>query len=83
MEQNGKEEFKERFLAPWIRYRDVKKELIEKFLLHFEPFRKKKDFLSNHKDFVFSSLKEGAEKASIVADFYLSKMREAMGLNYG
>ena len=59
------------------------KELFEKFWLHFEPFRKKRDYLINHKDFVFSSLKEGAEKATIIAEVYINKMREAMGLNYG
>ena len=83
LDKNEIDKLKERFLAPGMRYGDVKKELFEKFWLHFEPFRKKRDYLSNHKDFVFSSLKEGAEKATIVADVYLGKMREAMGLNYG
>ena len=55
----------------------IDKELFEKFWLHFEPFRKKRDYLSNHKDFVLSSLKEGAEKATIVANLYLDKTAEA------
>ena len=49
----------DRFASPGLRYGDVKKELFECFWNQFEPFRKKRDYLSNHKDFVLEKLKIG------------------------
>ena len=77
-----KKELRDRFAKPGIRYGDLKQELFECFWTQFSPFRKKRDYLASHKDFVLEKLKEGAEKASSIADSYLSKAREAMGLDY-
>ena len=74
---------KDRFASPGLSYGDLKIELFECFWNRFEPFRKKRDYLASHKDFVLQKLKEGAEKSSAVADRFLNKAREAMGLNYG
>ena len=52
------------------------------FWNYFEPYRKKRNYLDNHKDFVVNHLKKGAKKASAVAEVYISNAREAMGLNY-
>ena len=76
-----KEELADRFMAPGMRYGDIKQELFECFWSYFEPFREKRIYLENHKDFVFDSLKSGAAKASLVGDDYLNKARNAMGLN--
>ena len=78
-----KKELRDRFAKPGIRYGDLKQELFECFWTQFSPFREKRDYLASHKDFVLEKLKEGAEKASSIADSYLSKAREAMGLDYG
>ena len=83
MDKSEKEELTERFMTPGMRYGDVKKELFECFWSYFEPFREKRIYLENHKDFVFDSLNKGAEKASLVAERYISKARNAMGLNFG
>jgi len=83
LNETGRKELADRFASPGLRYGDVKKELFECFWNQFEPFRKKRDYLSNHKDFVLEKLKMGSEKAGSVADIYLKKAREAMGLNYG
>ena len=77
-----KNELRDRFAKPGMRYGDLKQELFECFWTQFSPFREKRDYLANHKDFVLEKLKEGAEKASSIADSYLSKAREAMGLDY-
>ena len=78
-----KKELRDRFAKPGMRYGDLKQELFECFWTQFLPFREKRDYLASHKDFVLEKLKEGAEKASSIADSYLSKAREAMGLDYG
>ena len=70
-------------MTPGMRYGDIKNELFECFWTFFAPFREKRSYLEQHKDFVLNSLKEGASKASAVADNYLFKARQAMGLHYG
>ena len=82
LDQSGRKELKDRFASPGLSYGDLKIELFECFWNRFEPFRKKRDYLASHKDFVLQKLKEGAEKSSTVADRFLNKAREAMGLNY-
>ena len=83
LDESGQKELKDRFASPGLSYGDLKIELFECFWNRFEPFRKKRDYLASHKDFVLQKLKEGAEKSSTVADRFLNKAREAMGLNYG
>ena len=83
LDQSERKELKDRFASPGLSYGDLKIELFECFWNRFEPFRKKRDYLASHKDFVLQKLKEGAEKSSTVADRFLNKAREAMGLNYG
>ena len=77
------EKLTERFITPGMRYGDIKNELFECFWTFFAPFREKRSYLERHKDFVIKSLNEGALKAGAVADDYLSKARQAMGLHYG
>ena len=49
---------------------------------HFSPYREKRDYLSKNIDQVHSLLDHGREKASKVANEYIKKIRDAMGLNY-
>ncbi len=83
LDEEGQKNLADRYAAPGLRYGDVKKELFESFWTQFEPYREKRDYLTNHKDYVLQKLKEGAEKAGAVAETYLIKAREAMGLHYG
>ena len=78
-----KEELAERFKTPGMRYGDIKQELFECFWAEFSPYREKRDYLEKHKDYVLQKLKEGSIKASAVADTYLKKLRDVMGLKYG
>jgi len=82
LDESGQKELKDRFASPGLSYGNLKIELFECFWNRFEPFRQKRDYLASHKDFVLQKLKEGAEKSSTVADRFLNKAREAMGLNY-
>ena len=81
-DKKEKKELTNRFKTPGLKYGDVKKEIFERIWTHFEPFRNKRNYLTNHSDYVKNILKEGAQKASAVGDGYLSRAREAMGLNY-
>jgi tryptophanyl-tRNA synthetase len=83
LNDSDREELTHRFATPGMRYGDVKKELFETFWAQFESSRKKREYLTRHKDFVLQKLKEGAEKAATVAESYLIRARKAMGLNYG
>ena len=83
LNDSERETLADRFGTPGMRYGDVKQELFECFWAQFEPFREKREYLSGHKDYVIQKLNEGAEKAGVVADSYLTKAREAMGLQYG
>ncbi|NHZ85861.1 MAG: tryptophan--tRNA ligase [Planctomycetia bacterium] len=77
-----KKELETRFATPGLRYGDVKKELADKIIEFFQPYREKREYLVNHKDYVLQVLKEGAEKAAMKADKYLTEARTAVGFNY-
>jgi len=72
----------DRYDTPGLRYGDVKKELLNRIIEHFSPYREKREYLSKNIDQVHSLLDCGKEKASKVADEYIKKIRDAIGLNY-
>ena len=80
--EDQQKELKNRFLQPGLRYGDLKNEFFECFWEFFRPYRDKRDYLMNHKDYVFTSLDEGAKKASGGANDFLFKAKSAMGLIY-
>ena len=49
---------------------------------YFRPFRDKRTYLSNNLDYVLNQLTIGSEKATLVADQTINKVRTASGLNY-
>ena len=49
---------------------------------YFRPFRDKRAYLSNNMDYVLNHLNSGSEKATLVADQIISKVRSATGLKY-
>ena len=72
----------DRYDTPGLKYGDVKKELLSKIIEYFSPYREKRKCLSKNIDQVHSLLDLGRDKASKVADEYIKKIRDAMGLNY-
>ena len=81
---NSKEKniLSDRYDTPGLKYGDVKKELLSKIIEYFSPYREKREYLSKNIDQVHSLLDLGRDKASKVADEYIKKIRDAMGLNY-
>ena len=82
LNSDEKDILNDRFDTPGLRYGDLKKELFEKIIEYFSPYRRKRDDLLKNIDFVHSSLNQGAQKASVVANDYIKKIRDSMGLNY-
>ena len=72
----------DRYDTPGLKYGDVKNELLSRIIEHFSPYREKRKYLSKNIDHVHSLLDRGRDKASKVADEYIIKIRDAMGLNY-
>ena len=82
LDSEEKKLLSDRYDTPGLRYGDLKKELFEKTIDYFSPFREKRTQLSKDMDFVYRTLEIGKNKASEVADEYITKIRTAMGLNY-
>ena len=72
----------DRYESPGLRYGDVKKELLEKIYEYISPYREKREYLLNNTDDVRQVLNKGKEKASLVANDYIGKVRKAMGIAY-
>ncbi len=52
LDAEGKNELKERFLTPGLRYGDMKKELFGVIWEHFAPYRQKRQELAQNKDYI-------------------------------
>lgn len=75
------EEMKNRFRTPGLRYGDIKKELLEKVLEHFSPYREKRSELEKDPDFIQDVLKTGQQKAKNQIAPTLDRIREVLGLS--
>jgi len=82
LDKKGKEELRERFLTPGLKYSDVKKELFGVIWEYFAPYRARRQQLLNDPAYVIDVLKYGAQKARNQAEYYLTKARRNVGLNY-
>jgi len=71
-----------RYLAPGLKYSDVKKELIDAIWTYFEPHRTRRDELLARPDEVLDILRAGAEKARTAAANTLGAVRRKVGLTY-
>ncbi|MGE5558639.1 MAG: tryptophan--tRNA ligase [Bacillota bacterium] len=82
LDRTGKERLKERFLAPGLKYGEVKKELCGVIWEFFAPYREKRAKIAADKGEVLRIMKKGAEKVRQVAGAYVEKARRNVGLNY-
>jgi tryptophanyl-tRNA synthetase len=80
LDERGKEELKDRFLTPGLKYGEVKKELLGVIWDYFAPYREKRAAISN--DDVIGIMRKGAEKARAVISGYLDKARHNVGVDY-
>ncbi len=82
LDKDGKHELADKFETPGTGYGEIKKDLFSTMMDFFKPFREKREYYEQHKNDVFDIMKQGAEKATIVAETFLTPVRNATGLNY-
>ncbi|MFZ5591986.1 MAG: tryptophan--tRNA ligase [Bacillota bacterium] len=82
LDQKGREDLKDRFLTPGLKYGEVKKELFAVIWEYFAPYRQKREQLVKDRATVLEVLRQGAQKARQVAAVYLEKARHNVGLDY-
>jgi tryptophanyl-tRNA synthetase len=75
-------ELRARYLAPGLKYSDVKKDLIHRIWQFFGPAREKRDAFARRPDDIRDILRMGANKARAIALETLDKVRERVGLVY-
>ncbi len=76
------EEMRARYLAPGLKYVEVKKELVNLIWDFFGPQREKREELMKDPDTVRDILQMGAGKARNIALATMAQVRERVGLNY-
>jgi tryptophanyl-tRNA synthetase len=69
------------FQAGGFGYGDFKKRLFEQIWEYFGPMRERRNELLAHPEYIDKILKDGADKAVVIAEKTLSRVREAVGLN--
>ena len=82
VDNDEKKMLSDRYDTPGLRYGDVKKELLEIVYDYFSPYRQERERLLNNFDEVYQALEHGASKASVVANEFIDKIRESMGIAY-
>ncbi len=75
-------ELRERYLAPGLKYVDVKKDLLERIWNYYAPHRERHEELLSHPDTIRDILKSGAAKARAIAQETMELVHSRVGLNY-
>jgi tryptophanyl-tRNA synthetase len=76
------ETLRARYLAPGLRYGDVKKELAQAIWDYFESHRDKRQKLMSNPDTIRDILTYGADKARVIAQETMAVVRDRVGINY-
>jgi len=74
------EELRQRYLQGQIGYKESKEILLKNILEYFAPFKARREKLAKDKDYVLGVLEAGAERARLVADKKMEKVREVIGV---
>ena len=82
LDSDGREKLAEKYDKPGLRYGDLKNELFELVMDYFSPYRSKRNDLITRKDYVYDILREGADKAEVIASEVLARVRQSIGVNY-
>ena len=80
---NEKERLKlsDRYDSKGVRYGDVKKELFEKVMEYFQPYREKRDRLASRPKEIYEILRYGSEKADSIASEVLDRVKSSVGMS--
>ncbi len=80
LDESERRTLRERFLKPGLGYGDLKKELFQKIMDYFAPYREKRNEYLNNLDYVEKILQEGSRKAKELAQTKLKQIRNILGL---
>ena len=81
----GKEkrsEYEKKYTGDGIRYGELKEQLAQAIFDELKPIQEKRKELEGNQNYVDQVIKEGAEKARIVASETLDEVKSAIGLQY-
>ncbi len=76
------EDLRKRYLAPGLRYGDVKQELFERIRDFFAPYKAEREKLLADQGYIRQILKTGADRARSVIGPIMEDVRQKVGLNY-
>jgi len=82
LDDEGRLELSDRYDGRGVRYGDIKQELFQKVMDHFQPYREKRNKLVNNPKEVYEILKYGARKAGLIANEVLARVKSSSGLRY-
>ncbi|MEC9376758.1 MAG: tryptophan--tRNA ligase [Candidatus Neomarinimicrobiota bacterium] len=82
LDKNEQKDLADRYDGSGLRYGDVKQELFEKVMNHFQPYREKRAQLSSNPKKVHDILKFGSEKAHRIAEDVMERVKSATGVIY-
>jgi tryptophanyl-tRNA synthetase len=80
LNDSEKKDLRQRFLTPGLRYGDLKKELLDRILSEFAPYRKKREHLLNDIPYIEEVLHKGKIKAQKIATEKIQLVRESLGI---
>ncbi len=76
------EDFKKRYQEGKIKDIDIKKRLAEELNILLTPIRERRKELANNPNYIKTIIKNGSEKAFLLAQKVIKEVKEAMGLSY-
>lgn len=74
------EEMAAMYKAGGLMYGTAKQELFEMYKTYFDPFRKRREVITTDPQYIETILKEGAEKAGVIAKQTMKEVRKKVGL---
>lgn len=80
LNEEEKQTLRERFLTPGLGYGDLKKELFQKIMDYFAPYREKRNEYMNNLDYIEKILEQGSQKAKDLAQLKIQQIRNVLGL---
>jgi tryptophanyl-tRNA synthetase len=76
-----RDEYEKQYIGEGVRYKDLKDELAEAMYADLKPIREKRKELEGKPKYVDGVIKDGAEKARVMAKVTVNELRQAMGLS--
>ena len=75
-----RQEYEKQYVSSGVRYGDLKSELAKAIDKELAPIRAKRKDLEAKPEYVDKIIKEGAEKARVIASATVSEVKQKMGL---